>query len=382
MSLPKPEPYALAISAQLSALVQENILKQGGALDFAHYMDLALYAPALGYYAAGAAKFGAEGDFITAPEISPLFGQTLARQIAQVLTLTGGDVFEAGAGSGALAATVLGALAELDCLPDHYYILEVSADLRERQAQHIAQQLPDLVQRVVWLDSWPETMTGCVMANELLDALPVHILHWRDEGIYQRQVIWGDQGFAWQDAPLPAGELRELAEQIAVPPDYLSEIGLVGQAWVRSLADRVQHGVVLLIDYGFGEREYYHPQRSQGTLMCHYRHFAHPDPFYFPGLQDITAHVDFTAMTVSAQQGGLKLAGFTTQAHFLANCGITDLLAHTPPDQPAKYLPQVAAVQKLMSPAEMGELFKVIAFTRGIDRPLMGFVQGDQRRRL
>uniref|UniRef100_E6QSH0 SAM-dependent methyltransferase n=1 Tax=mine drainage metagenome TaxID=410659 RepID=E6QSH0_9ZZZZ len=382
MSLPKPEPYALAISAQLSKLIQENILKQGGALDFAHYMDLALYAPALGYYAAGAAKFGAEGDFITAPEISPLFGQTLARQIAQVLTLTGGDVFEAGAGSGALAATVLGALAELDCLPDHYYILEVSADLGERQAQHIAQQLPDLVHRVVWLDSWPETMTGCVVANELLDAMPVHILHWRDEGIYQCQVIWGGQGFAWQDTPLPAGELRELAEQIAVPPDYLSEIGLVGQAWVRSLADRMRHGMVLLIDYGFGEREYYHPQRSQGTLMCHYRHFAHPDPFYFPGLQDITAHVDFTALTVSAQQGGLKLAGFTTQAHFLANCGITDLLAHTPPDQPAKYLPQVAAVQKLMSPAEMGELFKVIAFTRGIDRPLMGFVQGDQRRRL
>ncbi|MDA8327822.1 MAG: SAM-dependent methyltransferase [Betaproteobacteria bacterium] len=382
MFLPKPEPYALAISAQLSELVQENILKHGGALDFAHYMDLALYAPALGYYAAGAVKFGAEGDFITAPEISPLFGQTLARQIAQVLMLTGGDVFEAGAGSGALAATVLGALAELDCLPDHYYLLEVSADLRERQAQHIAQQVPDLAHRVVWLDSWPEAMTGCVIANELLDALPVHMLHWRGEGIYQRQVIWDEQGFVWQDAPLPAGELRELAEQIAVPPDYISEIGLVGQAWVRSLADRVRHGVVLLIDYGFGEHEYYHPQRSQGTLMCHYRHFAHPDPFYFPGLQDITAHVDFTAMTVSAQQGGLKLAGFTTQAHFLANCGITDLLAHTPPDQPAKYLPQVAAVQKLMSPAEMGELFKVIAFTRGIDQPLMGFVQGDQRRRL
>jgi SAM-dependent MidA family methyltransferase len=180
---------------------------------------------------------------------------------------------------------------------------------------------------------------------------------------------------------LPAGALRDLAEQITVPPDYISEIGQVGQAWVRSLADRLQHGAVLLIDYGFGEQAYYHPQRSQGTLMCHYRHFAHSDPFYLPGLQDMTAHVDFTSVTVAAQQSGMKLAGFTTQAYFLANCGITDLLARTSPDRPAHYLPQVAAVQKLMSPAEMGELFKVIAFTRGIDIPLMGFVQGDQRRR-
>lgn len=382
MKLPEADVHAIGISKKLTCLIHDKMQAQGGSLDFAQFMQLALYAPGLGYYTAGATKFGAAGDFITAPEISSLFGQSLARQVAQVLRQVGGNVYEAGAGSGALAATLLNALLALGCLPEHYYIFEVSADLRERQAQCLAQIAPDLAARVVWLEQWPDSMIGCVIGNEVLDAMPVQVLHWRSDGIFQRHVKYNEQGFFWHDVALAEGELRCLAEQIDVSPDYISEIALIAQSWLRSLAERMQHGAVLLIDYGFGEREYYHPQRNEGTLMCHYRHMAHTDPFYMPGLQDITTHVDFTAMTVVAQQAGLKLAGFTTQAFFLANCGITDLLALTPAEDTVRYLPQVAAVQKLMSPAEMGELFKVIAYTRGIDSPLIGFAMGDQRRRL
>lgn len=381
MSLPTPTPAALAVSEQLTRLIANESLTQGW-MSFARFMELALYAPGLGYYSAGAAKLGAAGDFVTAPEISPMFGHSLAHQVAQVLKMTAGDVLEVGAGSGRLAGDMLVELVRLDSLPRYYFILEVSADLRERQQQLLARALPDWVGRVIWLDTLPKEFVGCIVGNEVLDAMPVHVVHWQQGELLERGVAWENQQFTWQDKIMPAGHLRELAETLPVPPVYISEINLAATGFISSLAQCLTAGAIIMIDYGFGESEYYHPQRNQGTLMCHYRQHAHDDPFYLPGLQDITAHVDFTAMAVAGIDAGLTLAGYTSQAQFLINCGITDLLAQTPATDSVAYIPQVAAVQKLMSLAEMGELFKVIAWTRNLDTPLLGFVQGDQRRRL
>ncbi|ARU30612.1 hypothetical protein CAP31_02235 [Sulfuriferula sp. AH1] len=381
MSLPAPTPAALTISTQLTQHIASEIAEHGW-ISFARYMELALYAPGLGYYSAGAAKFGAAGDFVTAPEISPLFGRSLAQQIAQVLKMTGGDVLEVGAGSGRLACDVMAELARLDSMPQRYCILEVSADLRERQQRLLATELPEWAARVVWLDRLPNAFNGCIIGNEVLDAMPVHVLHWHDGGIAERGVVREGERFGWGDRVLPAGRLREQAEALQVPGEYISEVGLAAQGFISSLGQCLTAGAIVMIDYGFGESEYYHPQRDQGTIMCHYRQHAHDDPFHFPGLQDITAHVDFTAMAVAGIDAGLSLAGYTSQAQFLINCGITDLLAQTPATDVAAYIPQVTAVQKLMSPAEMGELFKVMAWTRGLDIPLLGFAQGDQRRRL
>lgn len=381
MSLPVPTSAALAINKQLIELIANEILTQGW-ISFARYMELALYAPSLGYYSAGATKFGAAGDFVTAPEISKLFGRSLAHQVAQVLKMTDGDVLEVGAGSGRLACDLMVELAQLDSMPQQYYILEVSADLRERQRQLIASELPEWVGRVTWLESLPSAFEGCIVGNEVLDAMPVKVVHWIDGEVVERVVVWEKQQFAWRDQQMATGLLRAQAEAIKVPDDYVSEISLAAQGFISSLGHSLVAGAIIMIDYGFGESEYYHPQRDQGTIMCHYRQHAHDDPFYLPGLQDITAHVDFTAMAVAGIDAGLNLAGYTSQAQFLINCGITDLLAQTPATDTAAYIPQVTAVQKLLSPAEMGELFKVIAWTRGLDTPLLGFVQGDQRRRL
>ncbi|HUW27527.1 MAG TPA: SAM-dependent methyltransferase [Sulfuriferula sp.] len=382
MSLPTPSPEALAHSTALSHHIADAIHQAGGWISFARYMELALYAPGLGYYSGGAAKFGAAGDFVTAPEISPLFGRSLARQVAQVLQTCGGDVLEAGAGSGRLACDLLNELALLDCLPQCYYILEVSADLRERQQTTIQQQAPQMLARVQWLDTLPETFTGCVVGNEVLDAMPVNLLHWTPDAVFERGVAWADNTFVWRDQAITSGRLYDAARAIDVPADYVSEINLAASAFIRSLAQCLQRGALVFIDYGFGEREYYHPQRNQGTLMCHYRHHAHADPFYLRGLQDITAHVDFTAIAVSGIEAGMRLGGYASQAQFLINCGITDLLALTPAGDVGAYLPQASALQKLMSPAEMGELFKVIALCKGLDTTLLGFTQGDQQRKL
>lgn len=382
MPLPTPSPEALAHSTALVDHISDVIHQTDGWISFARYMDLALYAPGLGYYSGGSAKFGAAGDFVTAPEISPLFGRSLARQVAQVLQTCGGDVLEAGAGSGRLACDLLQELAALDCIPEHYYILEVSADLRERQRTTIRQQIPQMLERVCWLDALPEAFTGCMVGNEVLDAMPAHLLRWMPDTLLERGVAWVDNAFTWREQVIIDGRLQDAARALDVPADYVSEINLAAGAFIKSLAQCLQRGALILIDYGFGEREYYHPQRNRGTLMCHYRHHAHDDPFYYPGLQDITAHVDFTAIAVAGIEAGMRLAGYTSQAQFLINCGITDLLARTPASDVGTYLPQASALQKLMSPAEMGELFKVIALCKDIETPLLGFSQGDQQRKL
>lgn len=383
MALPIPDADALAYSLALTRHLTAEIDAAGGWIGFDRFMDHALYAPGMGYYSGGARKFGSAGDFVTAPELCPIFGQTLAAQVAQILAVSTPQIIELGAGSGRLAADLLLELERRGALPERYGILDLSGELRARQHATIAQHAPHLLARVHWLDRLPEHFEGLVLGNELLDAMPVHLVVWRKEGIFERGVVYENGVFAWCDRPAQ-GRLLERAQQLAAecPIDasavYLSEICLAAPAWVSAWASILGRGALLLIDYGFAQGEYYHPQRNAGTLMCHYRHHAHGEPFYLPGLQDITAHVDFTAITEAACTGGLDLLGYTTQATFLFNCGVTEVLARTPADDPLGYLPLANAVQKLISPAEMGELFKVIAFGKGIAEPLIGFRQGDR----
>lgn len=379
--LPAPPPAAAAHGARLAAHIRAGIAAAGGWLSFARFMDLALHAPGLGYYSAGADKFGAGGDFVTAPELGALFARTLARQAAQVLRLGVTEIVECGAGSGRLACDLLAALAALDCLPQRYRILETSADLRARQQARLAREAPQFAARVEWLDALPPQLDALVIANEVLDAMPVHLVTTRGGALAELGVVAGaDDGFAW--APrAAAGAVRAAAQALPLPPDYTTEIGLAARAFVATLAGALRHGVALLVDYGFPAHEYYHPQRSEGTLMCHYRHHAHADPLRLVGLQDITAHVDFSAIAGAAVDAGAELLGYTGQSQFLVNCGITEVLAATAPTDPA-YFPLAAQAQKLLSPAEMGELFKVLAIGRGIDAPLAGFAQGDRSHRL
>jgi SAM-dependent MidA family methyltransferase len=376
LSLPPPSADAQAHSAELTQLIASEIAS-GGWISFARYMDLALYAPGLGYYAGGSTKFGSAGDFVTAPEISQLFSQTLARQVAQLLDSVGEQIVELGAGSGRMARDLLLTLAELGTLPSSYAIVEVSAELRQRQ-QQMLRGLPDALRaRVLWLDTLPERIAGVVLANEVLDALPTHVVAWYDKQIMERGVTWDGRQLRWSDRDLSPGLLLERSLELSPPTPYVSEVGLAAPALVRTLGRALERGAMLLIDYGFGAGEYYHPQRSRGTLMCHYRHRVHDDPFFLPGLQDITSHVDFTSVALAGVDSGLQLLGYTTQAHFLVNVGITDVLARTSPHDSAAYVPLAAQAQKLLSPAEMGELFKVIALGRGVEAQLTGFRAGD-----
>jgi SAM-dependent MidA family methyltransferase len=303
--------------------------------------------------------------------------------VAQVLAETGGDVLELGAGSGKLAVDLLLELDRLDRLPERYCILEVSAHLRKTQKNKLISRLPErIAQKLVWLDALPDAFTGVVLGNEVLDALPVRLVAWQEAGLAERGVACEDGSFMWKDGPLDTGPLFEAASTLQLPPGHVSEICLAAGGLMASLARSLEHGVVLMLDYGFPRREYYHPQRAQGTLMCHYRHQAHADPLWYPGLQDITAHVDFTAVAEAAVGGGARLLGYASQATFLINCGITELLSAVSPHDAAAYLPLAAQAQKLLSPAEMGELFKAVAFGKRFDGPLLGFVRGDKRHTL
>jgi SAM-dependent MidA family methyltransferase len=381
-SLPIPSAQALAHSAQLQSLIQQHIQQQGGWIDFATLMHMALYTPSLGYYSGGAKKFGFGGDFVTAPEISPLFAQALANQVAQSLAHTGGDVLELGAGTGRLALNVLQGLGEQAQLPDHYYILDVSAHLRQVQQETLQAGLSsEVFARVQWLDAIPHQFTGVVLGNEVLDAIAVHLLVKHDGQWHERGVAFNGD-FFWQDGPLSDASLvNDLPEDL--PEGYVTEVCPAAKGLIATIASRFERGLMLMLDYGFGAREYYHPQRNQGTLMCHYQHYAHGDPFWQVGLQDITAHVNFTAIAETALAHGLHCAGYANQAQFLINSGITDLLKQIPNDlNDGRFLRSVSAVQKLLSPAEMGELFKAIALTKGLALPLRGFVQGDKRHTL
>ncbi len=396
LQLPPPSDAALQHSRALTALIHGEIAAAGGWISFEQYMRLALYAPGLGYYSGGAAKFGQKGDFVTAPEISPLFGRAVARQAAQVLEVVeGGDILEFGAGTGKLALDLLLELEKLGSLPNQYFILEVSAELQQRQRDLFERSAPRLLPRIAWLKHLPAGFNGLILANEVLDAMPVHLVVWRGPNLFERGIALKNGKFSWSEHPLKTGggkkegglfeAAHELNPQIdpghgddADAGEYVSEISLAARHFMRSLGDMLENGLILLIDYGFGQSEYYHPQRNRGTLMCHYRHRAHDDPFYLPGLQDITSHVDFSAIARAAANAGLELMGYTTQAHFLINCGITEVLAQTPAENIKDYLPLANQLQKLVSPAEMGELFKAIGFGKNIAGPLIAFAHGEK----
>lgn len=381
--LPPPGAEALAVSDRLAAGIRDEIAARGGWISFASFMERVLYTPQLGYYSGGAHKFGPAGDFITAPELTPLFGQALARQVAQVTAASAAHVLEVGAGTGILAADMLQALAELDQLPLRYDILELSGELRARQAETLRQRVPALADRVHWLDALPERFSGCVVANEVLDVMPVQLVVWREGECFERGVACDESGaFVWVDRPA-AGRLRDAAERLPVTApeegEYLSEVCLAARAWVAEWAQRLEHGAMLLIDYGYPQAEYYLPSRSTGTLQCYYRHRAHPDPLLWPGLNDVTSFVDFTAVAEAAFDAGLGVLGYTSQASFLNNCGLLELLARRGPTDSADYLRAARAAQRLIAPHDMGELFKVLALGRGaLPEPLLGFTRGDR----
>ena len=386
--LPAPSADAGAASAALSRLIAAEIDARGGWISFARYMELALYAPGLGYYSGGSHKFGdhqAGGDFLTAPELTPLFAAALARQVAQILAASGPQVIEAGAGSGRLAADILRALAALDCLPERYRILELSGELRARQQATLAERAPQFADRIEWLDELPECFSGCLIGNELLDAMPTHALRWSDEGdapaILERGVGLEDGMLATAERPA-TGALLDAARALGVQAPYRGEISLAARSWVSELARRLEQGALLLIDYGLPRHELYHPLRDGGNLRCHYRHRVHEDPFWYPGLSDITSHVDFTAVAEAGFDAGLEVLGYTSQASFLLNCGIGDLLQTSKvgagDTAAANDLRARGAVNVLISPNEMGELFKVIALGRGVPGPLLGFARADR----
>lgn len=369
------DPLAARIGAELRALIQAEIKAAGGRLPFDRFMELALYAPGLGYYAAGAAKLGPGGDFVTAPELSPLFGQCLANQCAEVLErLGGGDLIELGAGTGALAVQILEHLEQLGALPERYRILEPSPDLRERQRQRIMASVPHLSARCDWLERLPSAIQGLLIANEVLDAMPVHRFRVREDGGTDEIFVvadgegLGEIGAPAQSRGLAAAVARLQAEGLALTPGYSSEINLRLGPWIEALATSLRAGLILLVDYGYPRAAYYQADRHMGTLMCHHRHRAHDDPYRSIGLQDITAHVDFSAVAEAARAAGLELHGFTTQAHFLIGCGIDALLASA-----ADPFELAQGAKQLLLPSAMGERFKVIALGSGVAGPWRGF---------
>lgn len=384
--LPMPGAEALEHSRRLKDRVRTEIESTGGSISFRRYMEMILYEPGLGYYSAGARKFGKQGDYVTAPEWSSLFSLCMARQCAEILQAMGGGVIlELGAGSGVMACDLVRELSTIGALPDEYWILETSADLRERQQQLLRSRLPDYEERVCWLDELPDSrIQGVILANEVLDAHPVHRIELSRGKIHELHVAWSAGGFNWKRTP-PSPELGAAAARLLsrvaddLPDGYRTEINTGLQSWLASLADLLEAGVILLLDYGYPRHEYYHPQRHDGTLQCHYRHRVHSDPFFHPGLQDISTAVDFTAVSEAGFSAGLDLYGFTTQAHFLMGCGLTGMLS-APVDRDRIELARQATILTL--PGEMGEQIKAMALGRKAAGPLLGFSVADHRHRL
>ncbi len=350
-------------------------------ISFAEFMQLALYAPGLGYYSAGSHKLGKQGDFITAPVLSDLFSYTLANQCAEILrSLNNGDILEFGAGTGQMAAAILEKLKELNTLPQYYFILEISADLRERQQKYLRERHPDFFSHIIWLSELPKTFSGVMLANEVLDATPVHLFEYTQNTLQELYDSYRYDEFIWQHKePSQAltklfQALEEVSHQWQTP--YLSEVNALLPGWMKSVANSLEQGVLLLIDYGFPRHEYYAPSRKMGTLMCHYQQQAHTDPLVLCGLQDITAHVDFTSVVEHGVQAGFTLEGFTNQANFLLNCNMASLL-----EQNAS-LENTQAFKMLTLPSEMGEIFKVMGLSKNYAHPLLGFSHGDQSHRL
>jgi SAM-dependent MidA family methyltransferase len=379
------------LQEQHCARMHEYLVEQitaAGWLSFERFMDLALYAPGLGYYSAGAHKLGAGGDFTTAPEVSRVFGACVARQCAEILSaLGGGSILEIGAGSGRLAADVLLRLETLGELPDHYWILEISADLRERQRRYLARCLPHLQGRVHWLDQPPEeSFDGLILANEVLDALPVTRFRWYSDRVEELGVVIVDGRLAWEPrpaSPAMAESCRRLAKAGGAWDDgYVSEYCPRLTAWTHSVTHSLRTGAALWFDYGLPRPQYYLPERHEGTLMCHFQHRAHGDPFLYPGLQDITAWVDYTLLAEASRSAGFTLSGFTTQSYFLAGLRVEHEMRTMAGDDANQFARLANQARLLMLPGDMGERFKAMAWLRGLDLPLSGFALQDLRHTL
>ncbi len=375
-------PEQRAHSERLLTVIRGEIAQHGGWISFARFMELALYAPGLGYYTAGARKFGRNGDFVTAPELSPLFSRCIATQCAEVLSASGGgDILEVGAGSALMAADILNELEALDQLPRRYLILEISADLRERQLATLSTRASRHLARVTWLDELPAALHGVIVANEVLDALPVDRFRIRSGRVNALGVSWQER-LDWSEAPASEPleqRVRAIESQIgsSFAEGYTSEINLRLDPWLRSLAEVLESGLMLLIDYGLPRRQYYREERRDGTLLCHFRQRFHSDPFVYVGLQDIGAWVDFTAVAETASEAGLAVAGFTTQAHFLMGLGIDQHLKEAGERELVERLSLARQAMLLTLPGEMGERFKVIGLARGVRQPLKGFAIRD-----
>lgn len=388
LELPKPDAISASHSLKVGAAIRAAIDAGGGSISFAEFMQHALYAPGLGYYSAGAAKLGAAGDFVTAPEISPLFGAVLARQSAFVLEqLGGGDMLEPGAGTGALAVSMLSKLGAVGVLPERYLILEVSPDLRERQEKRLRAEAPEYLSRISWIKSLPTDFSGVVVANEVADALPVERFRIHERKVLQARVGVEDAHFSWAYAEAPPAledAVRSIEADLGVEFDdgYESEVSLSVHHWVSDLANAISSGLVFIIDYGLTRREYYARERNQGWLRCHFRHRAHNDPLILPGIQDLTSWVDFTAVAEAACSAGMTIAGYVTQADLLLCGGMEEELADfmaLPVEEQAKLSGQV---KLLTLPAEMGENFKCIGLSRGDFVAPPGLTVSDRTHRL
>jgi len=376
-NLPPPDHAAAIHSKKLVNHLNKRLAKR--PLSFAEFMQEALYAPGLGYYQVGTHKLGQGGDFTTAPEISPFFGSCLAIQCAEILNNTSGkNILEFGAGTGKLAADILQQLKKLKQLPHRYFILEISPDLQQRQLTYFQQEHPELLQYIEWITELPCTFSGAMLANEVIDAMPVNIFHWDGKTLNEQYINRENDRFVWQLGTASA-EVRNAFIKIVNSVDiaqwqlpYQSEVNLYIPGWINSLNASLQDGAILLIDYGFTRQSYYHAERKQGTLMCHYQHQAHTNPLILLGLQDITAHVDFTAVIETASHVGLTLEGFVTQANFLLNTNLTDLMSSQPLS-----LNEKTAIKRLIMPNEMGEKFKVMGLSKNYVSPLKGFSLND-----
>ncbi len=393
--LPSPSLEAQAHSERLTERLKQHVQQQSW-ISFAEFMHRALYEPELGYYVSGSRKLGAKGDFVTAPEISSSFSECLALQCQQIFgELDAPSILEFGAGSGVMAADILLSLERARSLPQAYLILEVSPDLQERQQQTLQEKCPHLLSSVLWLKELPKNFEGVVLANEVLDAMPVHCFEIQNGKIVENGVVVDGGGFIWQakngtpaqaaiqerlGPSLHCADSGEMKENLLIE-GYSSEICLAIKPWLAALYSSMKRGVVLLVDYGFPEREYYHPDRDQGTLMCHYRHYAHTDPFLYVGLQDITAHVDFTAVAKAAFEAGFKIMAYTNQANFLMSLGVLSNTDAAALDMQQNYK-HAQSLKKLLLPSEMGELFKVIALQKNLEITLQGFQLSDDKRRL
>ncbi len=387
--LPVPDSVALEHCQRVCARINQEISESQEIISFARFMELALYEPGLGYYVAGARKFGEEGDFITAPELSSLYSRCVARQCQQILDeLNNGSILELGPGTGVMACDIMQELEHLDCLPEKYLMLEISAELKDRQQKLIKEKIPHLEGRIRWLDSLPENeFVGLILANEVLDAMPVHRISVKQDSVDELCVGIDHDQFIWVQRPANDGLLDQTeiilkSLKSDLPEVYISEINCRIQAWLNSLVDILDRGAILFMDYGYPRHEYYHPQRTEGTLLCHYRHRVHANPFFFPGLQDITASVDFTTVAEAASNAGLDVGGYTTQAHFLLGCGLDAFIGENKSTDNKKSVELSRQARILTMPGEMGERFKVMALTKDLDIPLMGFQFIDHRSRL